>query len=57
MEQQLKMVIMRGKIKDVEGKREEFLSKKSSFDKRSSKVAPSIPSRKSSRQKARVEIE
>ena len=54
MEQQLKMVIMRGKIRDVEGKREEFLSKKSSFDKRSSKVAPSIPSRKSSRQKARV---
>ena len=33
------------------------MTKKSSFDRHSSKVVPSIPSRKSSRQKARAEIE
>jgi hypothetical protein len=57
MEQQLKMVIMRGRLKDVEGKREEFLTKKTSMDRNSSKVTPSIQSRRSSQQRARAEVE
>ena len=57
MEQQLKMVIMKGRLRDAEGKREDFLAKKTSIEKISSKMAPSLASRKSSRQKARVEVE
>lgn len=56
MEQQLKMVIMRGRMKEAEGRREDFLTKKPSLE-HSSKVVPSIPSRRSSKRKARLEAE
>lgn len=57
MKQQLKMMIMRGKMKEAEEKKDEFLIKKSSIHRNSEILAPSIPSRKSSRQKERRQLE
>jgi diketogulonate reductase-like aldo/keto reductase len=56
MEQQLKMIIMRNKMKEAEKQREEsFISRKMTTDKQSE--VRTIQSRKSSKQRVRVDEE